>query len=336
MSQVSTGGMVLAGAVVFALGLGTGWWLRGDAQPSVQSVPEHWVARIDDGYLTREQFIDEMRRHGGDRPGQFQNMDQKRALLDELVYRAALVKAAEEQGLTRTPEVGRAIEQIISNSYLKQNLRQAQREITVSDEDVERFYKANAEQYMVPARKRVAMVRIEVPAKSDDAAWGKAEKRAAQALAKAKALKLPALHFGDVAREYSDDAASRYRGGVIGWIAELKQDRYRHDPVVIEAVRNLEKDGDIKGPLRGADGVYLVRLVENQPRKERSLEELSAGIRQRLVQERLAAQEKEFRSRVMRQASVQVDEAQLAAIEPLGPPASTKPQQPPAMPSDQG
>src|SRR5690606_15365795 len=141
----------------------------------------------------------------------------------------------QQQGLTEAPEVHRAIEQIVANSYLKRTLRDAQRQITVSDEDVARFYEANADQYMVPARKRVAMVRIEVPAKAEEAAWAKAEKRAAEALAQAKGLKLSVLHFGDVAREYSDDPSSRYRGGVIGWIAELKQDRYRYDPVVIEA-----------------------------------------------------------------------------------------------------
>lgn len=323
-------------ALSFVLGIGAGWLLRGPGEVASGRVPDHWVARIGGEYVSTEQFVDEMRRRGGDRPGQFHDLEQKRALLDELIYRAALMHAAEKVGLMQAPDVQRAISQIVSNRYLQDTLRQAQKEITVSDAEVEAFYAKNASEYRVPARKRAAMVKISVPSNADEAAWKAAEQRANEALAKAKKLKLSAPHFGDVAREYSDDPASRYRGGVIGWIAELRQDRYAWDKVVIEAVNSLDAAGAFAGPLRGSDGVYLVRLVENQPRKERDLKELAAGIKQRLLQERVAASEKEFRSRLLREVKVQVDEAALAAIKPLGPPASSEPQQPPAMPKDQG
>src|SRR5690606_10997323 len=105
-----------------------------------------------------------MRRRGGERPGQYQELEQKRQLLDELVYRAALTKAAQRDGMTDQPELRRAIEQLVGNRYLQDTLRQAQREVNVSDEDVRRFYAANAEDYSVPARKRVAMLKISVAA----------------------------------------------------------------------------------------------------------------------------------------------------------------------------
>ncbi len=328
--------IAIAAALAFALGAGAGWLLRGPGRAEAASVPEHWVARIGGQYVSAEQFIDEMRRRGGERPGQFQDMAQKRALLDDLAYRAALVQAAEDSGLARQPDVRRAIDQIVSSRYLQDTLRRTQKDIAVSDAEVEAFYDKSAGDYMVPARKRVAMVKVAVPSGADEAAWSKAEKRAAQALDKARKQNLSVPHFGSVAREYSDDAASRYRGGVIGWIAELRQDRYRYDPAVLDAVRAMQEAGAFAGPLRGADGVYLVRLVENQPRKERSLAELAPGIRQRLMQERSAESEKTFRAGLMRRIGVQVDETALAAIAPLGPPASKEPPQPPAMPKDQG
>ncbi len=324
-------------ALAFALGAGTGWLVRGEGDTaSSANAPEHWVARIGGQFVSREAFIDEMKLHGGERPGPVQNLEQKRALLDELVYRAALMQVAEQTGMTKAPDVQRAIGQVVTSRYLQDTLRRAQQDIAVTDAEVAAYHAKHATDYMIPARKRAAMVKIAVAANADEAQWVKAEQRATQALAKAKKQAPAVRHFGEVAREYSDDAASRYRGGVIGWIAELRQDRYQHDKAVLDALNQLTQGGDFAGPVRGSDGVYLVRLVENQPRRERGLAELAPGIKQHLMQERVAASEKEFRSRLMREVNVKVDEAALVQIKPLGPPASPEPQQPPAMPRDQG
>ena len=64
------------------------------------------------------------------------------------------------------------------------------------------------------------------------------------------------------------------------------------------------------------------------------VEDLQAGIRQRLLQERAAEVEQAFRNSLLEAVEVEVDQAALAAIEPLSPPAPTAPPQPPALPSE--
>lgn len=325
--------------VAFIMGGAAGWGVARLGQESASSeVPARWVARIDDDYIGESNFIDEMRRHGGERPGQFQEMEQKRQLLDDLVYRAALVKAAERAGLTEQPDMRRSVEQIIANRYLQDTLRQSQRGLSVSDEEVRSHYDSHADEYSVPARKRVAMLKISVASDAGEPAWNEAMARMQKARESAVKLDAGVPHFGTLAREVSDDVASRYRGGVIGWIAEGRSDRYSHDRVVVEATRALEQPGGFSDVLRGQDGVYLVRLVESEPRQTRSFEQLSAGIRQRLMQQHLAESEKQFRQRLMREVGVEVRESVLAAIPPLGPPGQIPSQspQPPAMPKDQG
>ena len=329
---------VLASIVgAFVVGGFAGWSIArsGDGSQG-DEVPSRWVARIDDSYISEQAFIDEMRRRGGERPGQFQDMEQKRQLLDDIVYRAALVEAAQRTGLTDTPELRRALDQLVSNRYLQDSLRRAQAELTVSDEEVRRFYEQHRDEYTVPARKRVAMLKMTVSPQAGETAWNDAVKKMQQAAAKAAELEVSVPHFGALARELSDDPASRYRGGVIGWISEGRSDRYAHDRAVLDAVRALEKPGQISDVLRGEDGVYLVRLVESEPRQSRPFEQLASGIRQRLMQERLAETEAEFRRRLMREVGVEVRESALASISPLGPPAGPELPQPPAMPQDQG
>lgn len=322
---------------MFAAGGACGWLgARMVHAPAGQAAPAQWVARIGDQYISVDAFVDEMKRRGGDRPGQFQDMEQKRRLLDDLVYRAALVAAAERTGLTVQPDVRLAVDQVISNRYVQSTLRDAQREVSVTDDEVAKYYAEHATDYTVPARKRAAMLKISVAANAGDAAWVDATQRMQAARTKAAGLDARVPHFGPLAIEVSDDDATRYRGGVIGWIAEGSSARYSHDRAVLDAVRELENPGDLSPVLRGADGVYLVRLVESEPRQSRTLEQLAAGIRQRLMQDRLQAAETQFRQQLMRQVGVEVRESALAAIAPVGPPANTTPPQPPAMPQDQG
>ena len=341
MSMRASSGSVLAVVVVaFLAGAAGGWAMapRGQ-QPQANAEPARWVARIDDTYISDSEFIDEMQRLAGQRPGQFQDIEQRRLLLDDLVYRAALVKAADKAGLTGQPELRRTLDQLISNRYLQGTLREAQRALNVTDDEVRDYYKARVDEYSVPARKRIAMLKIAVPADAGEPAWKAAMARMQQARIDASRLDPNVPHFGSIAKDVSDDSSSRYRGGVIGWIAEGRSDRYTYDRTVIDAARELETPGGISDVLRGEDGVYLVRLVDSEPRQVRGLDQLASGIRQRILQDRLAEAEHRFKQQLMREVGVEVRESVLASIVPLTPAAPDDGDlspQPPAMPKDQG
>ena len=328
--------LVIGGVVVVALALG---WVGGRwsaPKPPAAPVPGEWVARVGDDYITTAAFTEEMRRRGGTQPGQYQTVEQRRALLDDLVYRRALVTSARREGMDAQPAVQRSIDQLLANQYLQATLRQTQQGISITDDDVRAEYDRRADSYTVPARRRIAMVRIGVAGNADEAAWTRALETAAQARTKALALGPEVPHFGVVAREYSDDRASRYRGGVIGWIADDQAQRYSHDKAVLDAAYALKNAGDVSDVLRGTDGAYLLRLVDAEPARERAFDDLAAGIRQGVLQQRLTQAEHDFRVALLKTSNVEVREAALANIAPVGPAADTTPVQPPAMPTQEG
>lgn len=328
--------VVLAVAVLAAAGLG---WLGGRMSAPVAApaaVPDGWIARIGGEYITEAMFVEEMQRRGGTQPGQFQSEEQRRALLDDLVYRRALVDAAHRNGLDAQPAVRRSLEQILANQYLQGTLRKSQQDIAIAPDEVRAEYDRRADSYTVPARRRLAMIRLGVAKGAEEGVWTQAETLMAQARTKALKLATDVAHFGVLAREYSDDRATRYRGGVIGWIAEDRADRYTWDAAALDAGLALQQAGDISNVVRGADGVYLLRLVEAEPARARDFDDLAAGIRQGLLQQKLTQAEHDFRVDLVKKADVEVREAALAAIAPVGPAAATTPQQPPAMPVQEG
>jgi parvulin-like peptidyl-prolyl isomerase len=320
------------------VGLVLGWFAAGAMKGGVATppVPSDWIGRVGDDYVSEAGFVEEMKRRGGMMPGQYHDVAQRRALLDDMLYQRALARAATEEGIADRPEVQRARDQILVGQYLQQKLRAEQEKITVSDADVRAYHEAHAAQFELPARRRVAIIRIPVAPEAEAAAWQHAEERAAEALKKARSLDITVPHFGAVAREYSEDQASRYRGGVIGWIADGQRERYRHDPAVLDAAYALDSAGAYAAPVRGRDGVYLVRLVELQPKRSRAFDELASGIRQLLVRERQEKAGTAFRSELLKRYGAEVREQALAQLAPLSAPADSQVQEPPAMPVDEG
>lgn len=325
---------LIAAIALFALGVAAGsWWASSSDDATI--VPDNWIARIDNIYISEDEYVEAMRRRGGNRAGQYHDMAQKQELLEALLYRKAVTRAAREDGLDREPEIRNSLDRILVNQYIARHLRPRQEDITISDKAVAEVYERDRERYSIPARRRVAMIRIEVPEGADDEFRATARERAEEALAAARQLDNDTLHFGDLAREYSDDQSSRYRGGVIGWIGEQAPERYRHDPVVIETANSMQDGGEISDVLEGKDGFYIVRLVAHEPTRKRSLDELGSGIRQRLLRDRYRATEDEFRHEMLGRYPIEVREQRLADIEPLGPPAreETRPPQGPGTDS---
>ena len=329
MKAGNTLAALIVGVVLGAAGI---WlWLRPAGVDT--AVPASWVARVGDSYISEERYRAEMARRGGGIPGQFHEERQKLALLDELVYQQALVERARRDGIDQQPEVRRSIDQILASQVLRRDLREEQEKVQVSDAMVRAFYDANVDSYRIPERRRIAIVRIGLPPDASEERWTEAGKRLAEAREGALALDAGVRHFGDVAQRYSDDQASRYRGGVIGWIDTGSLERYGRDPVVLDAAATLGKPGDLSSPLRGTDGWYLVRLVDLNPAQARPFEELEAGIRQRLRQEGMKSLERSFRDRVISEAKPTLRPDVLAGIESTSPPATNPTPVPPPLPS---
>ena len=80
-----------------------------------------------------------------------------------------------------------------------------------------------------------------------------------------------------MAQNHSEDQASRYRGGDIGWLT-VGDTNAPWDPAMLAAVSKLAQPGDLAPVVSTPEAFYLVKLVERQPASVRPLEAVKDGI----------------------------------------------------------
>jgi parvulin-like peptidyl-prolyl isomerase len=202
----------------------------------------------------------------------------------------------------------------------------------VSEDEIAAHYAAHEAEYRLPARARAAWIFVDVPKRADADRVAQLGRRAAAAREAALALPATTAGFGAVALEYSDDPATRYTGGEIGWIHAAQGDAFRYGPEVLAAALALSAPGEVSPVLRTEHGFALVRLMAREAEAPAPLEKLRPGIRNLLLREKRATVRREFQRELLAGLEVRVDESALAAVEPLAAPAAA-PAQPPPLPA---
>jgi parvulin-like peptidyl-prolyl isomerase len=291
------------------------------------------LATVGEATITVADLEREMARRAGSRPGTFATAESRRQLLEELVAGRLRVEAARAAGYENDPEIVRALEILLAAKLEREQLEPLLAELAVSDEEIDAHYRSAPELYTTPEQVRVALIRIDVPAQASEERRAEVEAATAAILAEAPAID-SAQGFGDLARRYSADGASRYVGGGVGWL--VRGDRYRWPDAVVDAAFACTDPGgtDAGGTEPGCTGHgdvgvvdtegarYLVRRLERRPAARRPVETVADGIRRELLRQKHAAASAEFYARLRRQFPVEVD---AAALELVALPASPTP-----------
>ncbi|WP_394247428.1 peptidylprolyl isomerase [Vibrio profundi] len=176
--------------------------------------------------------------------------------------------------------------------------------IELTDEEIEQYYKQNPADYTRPEQVKVAYIELSAEALkakaqiSDEAVdayyqehldkYSSAEQRKVSHIlvqgddeAKAQAI-LDELNagadFAALAEEKSDDFGSADLGGDLGWI-----ERDVMDPTFEEAVFALEKVGDTTGLVKSEFGYHIIKLDELKASQAQPLAEVAAEIKKELV-----------------------------------------------------
>lgn len=141
---------------------------------------------------------------------------------------------------------------------------------SISDEDIKKYYEDRQTSFVEPARYHVRHILISLPLTIDTAeeAVVAARAKADDVLAQLRGGK----KFATLAKKYSDDDASKEKGGDIGWVqrGELVPS--------IDAILPDLKPGVVSEPIRTAYGFHLVELVESSAERARSFDEVRGEI----------------------------------------------------------
>ena len=210
---------------------------------------------------------------------------QKAALLDELVEHAALLEKAKAAGLDRDPDLRRSWENMLVSRLQEAELESRLSNAVPTSAQVNSYYQTNLAHYTEPAMRRGAVLFAEVSGKASAAQKEKSRHRLLEARARAGQLSssnLVSRGFGVLATEVSEDQATRYRGGDMGWIKAGQGDA-RYDKPVLDALFALEKPASISDLIETSRGYYLVLWMEGRGERVKPLESVQVAIQHQLL-----------------------------------------------------
>jgi hypothetical protein len=235
-----------------------------------------------------------------------------------------VLAAARDAGFAEHPQVVSRFEEAMIALYLQDEMQARVADLEVSDLELQAHLDENPIAKPVPLR-RLAIIRKDLDSTSADAARAMLLK-AREELAK---LQLPIAHFGLLAQRYSDDRATRDRGGVLGYFAAERSPHDRVAQSVHDALWALAQPGDVSDIVETEDAFYLVRFVDAPELRGPDESSRREAARTRLLEDKRQAYRAQFLDDLERRAGVRIAEEWQATDEPASLP------EPPPTPSAQ-
>jgi len=286
--------------------------------------PPSGVARVGNASISREAFQQLMQSRLGVNSNLFAGMAAKKTLLEEMIDREAVYAKAKAAGFDQRPEVQQSIKRMIAAKYEDEMKRQpGTNEPLVSAMEIEQFYQQHPDKYAAGARSRGAMILARIPARAEPEKRAEAMNRAQKIMEEAQAAATPA-EFAVVVQKHSEDQATRYRGGDMGWVSQGTPP-LGMEAAVAEALFALKKPGDFAPLVATEKGVYIVKLTDKQPAGVRPLAEVKQAIADQLTRQKQAQRDKDFYAAMREGLDIQINLSLLESIRPEATPVKHPP-----------
>jgi len=218
----------------------------------------------------------------------------------------------------------------INLEYIRFTSRRQEAEVALTDEEIAAYASNNEaklkeiyeqKKYLyekAPSQRRVRQILVKVPhdadEKTDKAAREKADALAEKLKRGAKSSGKNALTFNELAKQASDDTATKARGGDLGWKARGGANLTGEAEDKVFAAKN----GAIVGPSKGSEG-YIITKVEGSREGHIPFE----MARLELAEERLRQEQAVKRAKAAAEAALATANANpTAALKTIFPPPS--------------
>lgn len=222
-------------------------------------------------------------------------------------------------GLTFEKFKTRVLEQAICDEVVQREVRST---VNISDEQIEKFYNENPDEFKVIEKRRVAHILFTTKDLSDPVPQlrykrdlpesQKAEKKrlAESVLARAK----KGDDFEKLVKEYSDDITTRDKGGEY-IVTRAKDDpRFAMPPEFEAAVFSLS-EGEISDIVNTMFGYHIIKLLKIMPAGKKPLAEVKDDIKKYLEQNEVQKKLPEYFAKLKQSAKVQILDNELKEIQ---------------------
>ena len=148
--------------------------------------------------------------------------------------------------------------------------REVQEKVSITDEDVERYYQQNKKKFTTPERFHLRHILFALP----QDATPQQQKEATQKALQIRAQLVAGANFSEMAKQYSDSGARD--GGDLGWM-----NRGTLLPALEAAAVKLSV-GEVSQPVRTDVGIHLIKLEGKEGGEPLPLADVSGKIKEEL------------------------------------------------------
>jgi peptidyl-prolyl cis-trans isomerase D len=209
--------------------------------------------------------------------------------------------------------------QLLHCSYIRLNSADFQKDVPVSDQEIQNYYKEHGAQLQTPEKRKIEFVGFTLT--DEQKKLADAEKQAAL-----KTLADQAEAFVQPLGEHPDqfDQVAQEKGLKVqqtGFFETNKPDpSIMTEPEVVQQAQGLTKEQPLD-EVQAKDGFYVIRLLELQPSRPLTLEEakdrIVSGIKKGKVQEAILSKGQQIRSQIeeaIKSGATFADAAQKAGV----------------------
>ena len=207
----------------------------------------------------------------------FSNVEQMNKLLERQIDNMLFAQEARRLKVDEKPDVRYKLEEftkgILTQALIEETVN---KNITVTDKEIEEYYNNNINEFQIPEKVKVSLILIAVDSNAGEDAKAEKKKQAEQVLYKAKAGE----NFAELAQQFSDDAATKKRGGVMGFFP-----RGSKSAEIEEVAFNLEKD-EVSDLVLTEKGYNIIKMLDKKEGTTKSLEDSRKTINSKLTQKK--------------------------------------------------
>ncbi len=188
--------------------------------------------------------------------------------------------------------------------YAVIDVQQVRERVTVTPQDAERFYNQNIEQYSTPEQVRARHILLKTEGKDEAAVRAAAERVLAE-------VRAPGADFAALATKYSEDEASKARGGDLDFFS-----RGRMVPE-FEQVAFVLEPGAVSDLVKTPFGFHVIQVTEKRAPATRPLDEVREQIVEQIKWERAQTQASDLAARLSGQIKTTADLERVAPANSL-------------------
>jgi peptidyl-prolyl cis-trans isomerase C len=254
-----------------------------------------------DGYtITIGEFQERINKQSPYVRARYTSLEQKKDFLDNLVRFEVLAKEAKKRGLDQDAEVVRTMKQVMIQKLMKEEFESRVKPEDVTDDEMKKFYEEHKAEYNKPEEVRVSAVIVKDKATADKVATEAKGPKGADNKG-----------FRELVTQYSQDEESKKIGGDLRYFAADSKDV---PPEVTKAAFELQKTGDVAGPIKTDKGFYIIKQTGRRKAIAKTFDEVKKQIQNRIFRDKRTKAMEDFVNNLKSQAKIEIHEDKLAKV----------------------